>query len=166
MDSYNDIWKLVLGELSKKYSDAAMELWFNNLTLVYLDDSIAIITTPRDGFISLLNKKYVPDMEQILEDILSFRVKIRIFAENGFDLGSAIENFSEPEEKPKPKDILPKNGENDDFYTDDKTEKGITSFDANYTFENFVVGESNKFAYKASRAVADNPTAYNPLFIY
>ena len=165
MDSYNDIWKLVLTELSKKYSDAAMELWFNNLTLVYLDDSMAIITTQRDAFISLLNKKYVPDMEKILEDILSFRVKVRIFAANGFDLEKAVSNFDEPEEKPKPQEILRKST-NDDFYTDDKTERTITSFDANYTFENFVVGESNKFAYKASRAVADNPTAYNPLFIY
>ncbi|MBQ8447561.1 MAG: chromosomal replication initiator protein DnaA [Clostridia bacterium] len=166
MDSYKDIWKLVLGQLSKKYSDAAMELWFNNLNLVYLDDSIAIITTQRDGFVSLLNKKYVPDMEEILEEILSFRVKVRIYAETGFDLERAVASFDEPEESPKPQEILRKTGSGDDFYSDDKTEKTITSFDANYTFENFVVGESNKFAYKASRAVADNPTAYNPLFIY
>ena len=166
MDSYKDIWKLVLGQLSKKYSDAAMELWFNNLNLVYLDDSIAIITTQRDGFVSLLNKKYVPDMEEILEEILNFRVKVRIYAETGFDLERAVASFDEPEETPKPQEILRKTGTGDDFYSDDKTEKTITSFDANYTFENFVVGESNKFAYKASRAVADNPTAYNPLFIY
>ena len=166
MDSYKDIWKLVLGQLSKKYSDAAMELWFNNLNLVYLDDSIAIITTQRDGFVSLLNKKYVPDMEEILEEILSFRVKVRIYAETGFDLERAVASFDAPEEAPKPQEILRKTGSGDDFYSDDKTEKTITSFDANYTFENFVVGESNKFAYKASRAVADNPTAYNPLFIY
>lgn len=37
-----------------------------------------------------------------------------------------------------------------------------------YTFENFVVGESNKFAHAAAMAVAGNPSAniYNPLFIY
>ncbi len=166
MDSYKDIWNLVLGQLSKKYSDAAMELWFNNLNLVYLDDSIAVITTQRDGFVSLLNKKYVPDMEEILEEILSFRVKVKIYAETGFDLERAIASFDAPEEAPKPQELLRKTGAGDDFYSDDKTEKTITSFDANYTFENFVVGESNKFAYKASRAVADNPTAYNPLFIY
>ena len=166
MDSYKDIWKLVLGQLSKKYSDAAMELWFNNLNLVYLDDSIAIITTQREGFVSLLNKKYVPDIEEILEEILSFRVKVKIYAETGFDLEKAIVSFDEPEEAPKPAAVIPKTGTGDDFFSDDKNEKTITSFDANYTFENFVVGESNKFAYKASRAVADNPTAYNPLFIY
>ena len=37
----------------------------------------------------------------------------------------------------------------------------------NYTFENFVVGESNRYLYAASKAVADNPgNSYNPLFIY
>ncbi len=36
-----------------------------------------------------------------------------------------------------------------------------------FTFENFVVGDSNQFSYAASRAVAENPgSAYNPLFIY
>lgn len=36
-----------------------------------------------------------------------------------------------------------------------------------YTFENFVVGESNQFAYTVAKSVADNPTVqYNPLFIY
>ncbi len=40
-------------------------------------------------------------------------------------------------------------------------------FNFEYTFENFIVGSSNKFAHAAARAVADNPgQSYNPLFIY
>ena len=36
-----------------------------------------------------------------------------------------------------------------------------------YKFENFVVGESNRFAYTVAKAVAENPAKkYNPLFIY
>lgn len=43
--------------------------------------------------------------------------------------------------------------------------KPIESFD--FSFDNFIVGESNKFAYAAAKAVAENPGgAYNPLFIY
>ena len=154
MDSYKDIWNLVLGQLSKKYSDAAMELWFNNLNLVYLDDSIAIITTQRDGFISLLNKKYVPDIEEMLEEVLGFRAKIKIYAETGFDIERAIASFDEPEEAPKPA-VVPKTG--DDFYSDDKTEKTITSFDANYTFENFVIGSSNEYAAATAISTAEKP---------
>ena len=42
-----------------------------------------------------------------------------------------------------------------------------TMLNPKYTFENFVVGNSNSFAHAAALAVADDPSgAYNPLFIY
>ena len=58
LNSYKDIWNIVFDELSKKYTDAVMELWFNNFELVYLDDEKGFITTTSDGFVDLLNKKY------------------------------------------------------------------------------------------------------------
>lgn len=46
-------------------------------------------------------------------------------------------------------------------------ETGPAASNHEFTFENFVVGSSNKFAHAAAKAVADNPAgAYNPLFIY
>ncbi|MGM0381324.1 MAG: chromosomal replication initiator protein DnaA [bacterium] len=41
-----------------------------------------------------------------------------------------------------------------------------TDLNPGYTFDNFVVGSTNEYAYTASRAVAEDPTSYNPLFIY
>ncbi|MGN1095603.1 MAG: chromosomal replication initiator protein DnaA [Eubacteriales bacterium] len=163
MDSYKDIWKLVLMELSKRYSDTLMELWFNKLTLESLDDKMAVLTTESSSFLSILNKKYAPEIENIFEDILNFHVKVIICDKKSLDL-EKIKNFENAaEEKEAP---VEKNKTSDDYYIDKTAEKKLTGNENNYTFENFVVGESNKFAYKASRAVADNPTSYNPLFIY
>ena len=40
-------------------------------------------------------------------------------------------------------------------------------YNADYTFDNFIVGNSNKFAHAAALAVANNPAStYNPLFLY
>ncbi len=164
MDSYNDIWQIALNELSKRYSSAVMELWFNKLVFVYMNEESIIMTTPSGGFAPLLNNKYAPEISSIFRDQMGLNISVKIYAEKDFDLEKALSG-----EIPVPMNVSsPKKEEKktDDYYKDEKSEKKITAVDTTYTFDNFVVGESNKFAYKASRAVAENPTSYNPLFIY
>ena len=49
----------------------------------------------------------------------------------------------------------------------DEDEKPMPTFSFEYTFDNFIVGNTNKFAHAACFAVANHPaTNYNPLFIY
>ena len=67
---------------------------------------------------------------------------------------------------------MPKAESEPNFYsTGEKKFSGVISPEnehaAEYTFENFIVGSSNKFAYAACTSVAKNPShSYNPLFIY
>ena len=56
--------------------------------------------------------------------------------------------------------------ENKENYTNTESYSN-TFLNPKYTFDNFVVGNNNKFAQAAAQAVAQSPaTAYNPLFIY
>ena len=158
LNSYKDIWNIVFDELSKKYTDAVMELWFNNFELVYLDDEKGFITTTSDGFVDLLNKKYAPEIEKIFDDTLNFHITVKIFAKSSFRLENAL---SEEIKKPD----IP---EADTADSEAQSEISGSAFvsEKDYTFENFIVGSSNKLAHAASVAVANHPTAYNPLFLY
>ena len=154
MNSYKDIWNIVFDELSKKYTDAVMELWFNNFELVYLDDEKAFITTTSDGFVDLLNKKYAPEIET-----LNFQIRVRIFAKSSFILEKVLTEYTENTINTSSPDILNDSIQNETISSSFVSEK-------DYTFENFIVGSSNKLAHAASVAVANHPTAYNPLFLY
>ena len=158
MNSYKDIWNIVFDELSKKYTDAVMELWFNNFELVYLDDEKGFITTTSDGFVDLLNKKYAPEIEKIFDDTLNFHITVKIFAKSSFRLESAL---SEEIKKPD----IPEVDTADPEVQSEISGSAFVS-EKDYTFENFIVGSSNKLAHAASVAVANHPTAYNPLFLY
>ena len=159
MNSYKDIWNIVFDELSKKYTDAVMELWFNNFELVYLDDEKAFITTTSDGFVDLLDKKYAPEIETIFENTLNFQIRVRIFAKSSFILEKVLTEYTENTINTSSPDILNDSIQNETISSSFVSEK-------DYTFENFIVGSSNKLAHAASVAVANHPTAYNPLFLY
>lgn len=174
MDDYKDMCKMVVDKLANKYTSSVTDLLFKNFSLVSMNDKVAVFTSPSNAFLPILKTKYTPEIEEILEEILHIEIKVKIFKEQDFDLErylSSPDTYTEKEKeeaaKPAEKEEDKENNEEiDDYYSDNISERKFTSADNSYTFENFVVGESNKFAYKASFAVAENPTSYNPLFIY
>ena len=159
MNSNQSIWNIVYDEILKKYSGAVIELWFNNFELEYFDDECALITTTSEAFVDLFNKKYASDIAAIFEQTLNFHIDVKFFAKSTFKLETALSNKptsskASTEQPAKEKDEEPTH---DTAFVGDK----------DYTFDNFIVGSSNKLAHAASVAVANNPAEqYNPLFLY
>ncbi len=166
MNSNRDIWNIVYDEITKKYPEAVIELWLKNFELEYFDDERALITTPTEGFVELFNKRYAPDIAEIFEQTLNFHLKVKIYAKSTFNLEAALSEdipaaaVSSPAEKRIEQEV-----HKDE---DSPIENAETNFvsEKDYTFDNFIVGSSNKLAHAASVAVANHPTAYNPLFLY
>ena len=177
-------------------SDAAMSLWFSDAEIKYLTDKYAVIVTPNNFKRDIINKRFTVGLTNAFREITGLDVKLDVRSSEQpgsetFNLNPPTEEELnileenkknpiriEPEDTPFSNDFKevayystaehrisasadPKEPVNPDH----PTVKNTNSPD--YTFDNFVVGNSNKFAQAACYAVANSPAKqYNPLFIY
>ena len=138
MNSVNDIWEKIIEILSGQLTPTAISTWFSDCTPVELDDAKLVIATTSDFKRDIIQKRFSETIKNVLSEIFSC----------DFDL------------------IVLTTNEIPDWREDKKAENSLPEM-AGYTFDRFIVGNSNKFAHAAAVAVADKPgTTYNPLFIY
>lgn len=143
MNSYSEFWQAVCDYCRENMNTIAYNMWIEPLKLIKLESERVIIAAP--GFkIDLIMDKYRQLIEDGFYNVLGFNVEIELIP---------FENV--PNEKSE---------------ENNSTSSG-TSYsnieNAKLTFNNFVVGPSNKFAYTASMRVAETPgSVFNPLFIY
>ncbi|MBQ9735393.1 MAG: chromosomal replication initiator protein DnaA [Clostridia bacterium] len=153
----NEVTHLLLENLKMRFSPPVYQLWFSELTVRSLTQYSIELVTSGDFKRDTLTTRYMEILKVAVSEILGFEVDIIILTLNDLD-----------EEL-----ILKQMEENKPSAADDKAmEIGMKiegqSIVEEYTFENFIVGESNKFAHAACFAVAKGKSheLYNPLFIY
>ncbi len=142
MDDIKNIWEEALSYLSLEISRPGFETWIKTLKPITLEGEKLILQTPNKFSKDWLEEYYLPLIEEVLRKVTQRDFKVEILAEE--------KEESIPEEK--------------------KSEYFSTSYNnlnPKYTFDTFVVGDSNRFAHAAALAVSQNPgKAYNPLLIY
>ena len=163
MQSYDQIWNSILSMFREKYTPSVYDLWFRDTKLLFLDGERAVISVNSDFKANVLRNRYLQTIAETLCEIIGFDPQIDVVSseQSEPDLNEILYGSKDAagEEKPKPLQ---------DF--DEPREDAIgTALPSNneYTFDNFIVGSSNKMAYAACTAIAKRSTnAYNPLFIY
>ena len=181
MQEFDEIWLLVLGELRKKHSETFVSLWISDLKLISLSENTAVFYTPSSFKRDMLEKKHAETMIQALESVIGYKVDV-VFTLNEYPSENVPEKTEKVNEIPPVTEASPlkdsteiiseQTAQTDEptFYsTGDIMPQGPSgSFHSSeYTFENFIVGSSNKFAYATCTAVAKEPKSlYNPLFIH
>lgn len=155
----NKYWQDCLSTLEKKISPQNFSTWIRPIRLKDITGNLVHLVVPNRFIRDWINENY----QEIIEDTISqlindkCRIKFEISATNTI-----------PENEITEKDSIVKAIKKTDI-TSAETEKKNSGLYLNdkYTFEDFVPGSSNQFAYAAAMAVANNPaTTYNPLFIY
>ena len=139
MESYSEVWQLVKDYCKGKVTETIYSLWLEPLTMVSFEDNKIILLTS-EFKANIVKSKFMDLLNEAFEATMGFPVEIEIVTET-------IKKQDDIEEKVQE---VKETVNNDDL-----------------TFENFIVGSSNKFAHAAAQAVAATPgKAYNPLFIY
>ena len=164
MQGLTDIASAILELIRAKFSTTVFDLWFKDLTLAELDESRAVFTIASDFKANILDKQHKGVLARATEEVIGFGVTVEIRSTQGEGSPSAT-RFSSPapsrlsfEERTR---VIPEDPVDIGAEIESKT------VFTRYTFDNFIVGASNKFAHAACVAVAKQPaTAYNPLFIW
>lgn len=144
----NRIWDEVLISAKKHLSDQIIETWLRPLSIKELRGDLITIIAPNKFYKNWVEDKYLNVLKKIFTEELTIDAEITIEVEN---------NKVEHIEKNVPLYV------NKDL----NIPKFTTNLNKQYSFENFVVGSSNQFAFSAASAVAEGYFhTYNPLFIY
>lgn len=140
MDSFNDVLEAAKSYCRERLVDATYNLYIEGLEAIRFDASGEIVLSVRNDFIcKIVSDRYIDLLREAFKAVLGFDVSIEL--------------------------VVPAQAEAPDLSADDA--ENLPSGHYALTFENFIKGSSNQFAYAAAQAVAANPSeTYNPLFIY
>lgn len=141
MEKYTDIWNQTLAIIEQKISGPSFETWLKDTEAVDMVGNNLIIGVPTEFVKEWLENRYAQLIREILLEVTGVNLRISFI----------VGNKRLAEDHPS--------AERDEIIS--------AQLNPKYTFETFVIGNSNRFAHAAALAVAEAPAkAYNPLFIY
>ena len=132
------VWAKVLSYLEERFTSTIVSTFFDDAEIIELNEEHLILYSSSDFRRDAISNRYYAIIEEALREIFNSDAKLIVFGDEELN---AYKSKS----------------------------KVTTSMDFNpqFTFDNFVVGPSNRFAHSAAIAVSKTPgQVYNPLFIY
>ncbi|MFW5980184.1 MAG: chromosomal replication initiator protein DnaA [Halanaerobiales bacterium] len=151
------IWQESLNKIKEKLSNPSFRTWFANTSPLKINkNNELIIKVPNDFIKDWIETRYIDMIEEVIHELTNNNWNIILLT---------------PEELKKINtEINNKNEDNNEKKENTKKDENLflkNGLNPKYTFDTFVVGNSNRFAHAASLAVAEAPAkAYNPLFLY
>ena len=132
------VWAKVLSYLEERLGAVTISAWFDDCEVVELNEDHLILYSPSDFRREVIRRRCVPYIQDALKEIFDSNAKVLIFGD---------EELNARKSKGKQSTSM--------------------DFNPQFSYDNFVVGPSNRFAHSAAIAVSKTPgQVYNPLFIY
>lgn len=132
------VWAKVLSHMEERLGAVTVSAWFDDAEVVELNENNLILYSPSDFRREIIRRRCTDYIQDALKEVFNSDAKLLVFGDEELD-------------------------------TFKQKGKSVSSMDFNpqFTFDNFVVGPSNRFAHSAAIAVSKTPgQVYNPLFLY
>ena len=142
----DNIWNSFLEKIKSMIASISYDTWFKDTKLISLDNNVAKVLVDSPMQKAQLEGTWYRTILDVFSEITntSFDFEFVFEDEVKENINISVENVGVPINTPEKSNLNPK-----------------------YTFDSFIVGDSNKFAYMAAVSVAENPgKTYNPLFLY
>jgi chromosomal replication initiator protein len=151
MDTLRDLWESILERISTLVNSQSFQTWFKPTRLVSYKGGRIVIEGPNPFFIDWLAEHHLDKIEYAARETLGEEVTVEFVASETSQRAPATSPGIR-------RSVL---------VNEPVTLPNKVHLNARYTFDEFVVGSSNRLAQAAALAVAEKPArAYNPLFIY
>ena len=176
---YGVFWEEAIKQIKDEVSEQEYSMWFNQIHYSRSEEQQIIVSVPSSFYRDQVKQRYLTQIENKLLELSGTPIKLSFdISRNGSTSSQGVAgNGHKPEnsdEAPARATSSKPSGTRSAVATATKSvaskpEKGdhAPGLSREYTFENFVVGDNNRFAANAAMAIAKNPgTTYNPCLIY
>ncbi len=144
MPNIQETWDRAKGYLQDKLGQAVFDTWIFPLRPKSNTENTLILEAPDNFFRDWIEKHYLQAIQEAINQSSGQELLVTL------ETNSQVKAEQTRQSPAKPKEL-----------------KDVSGLNSRYTFENFVIGPSNRHAHAYSLAVAESPAkAYNPLFIY
>ena len=132
------VWAKILNFLEEHMDAVTVSTWFDDVEIVELTEEQLVIHSPLEFHREIIASRYAGHIQDALKEIFNSDARLVVLSDEELEA-----------------------------YRSKGAQKTSMDFNPQFSFDNFVVGPSNRFAHGAAVAVSNNPgQVYNPLFIY
>jgi chromosomal replication initiator protein len=144
----NLLWDKCQAIIQERVTNSS-SMWFKNLHADKVDGSTLIVYTNNDFIKEWVDKRYLNLIQEVASEIFPGVDKVQLVLKDRRRRGTR---------DPVYLDV--------NLLAEEEVSDASSDLNPRFTFETFVIGASNRFAHAAALSVSENPTSYNPLYIY
>ena len=149
-----DIWSNLLDKIKTEINSLSFKTWFEETQLLSIENGVATIVVPLPIHKSHIYNNYKDIINNIFEELTGQTYDLELLLPEEIKIEEEVVDEKKEDNNKNISNVV-----NNNFIS--------SNLNSKYTFDTFIIGDSNRFAHAAALAVAENPgSIYNPLFIY